>query len=165
MVREFNKGQIILFEGDEITHLYKLSFGAVKIFTIDSSGEEHILTIRSAPDIFPVLVVIGEKVSPFFYGALTYCRAELLSLDDYDPQEILAQTVRLFYEALHRIAALESRSAAERVILAKKFAESHHINPTQQVIAELSNTTRESVSLALHHHSRGIKSKRYSSRV
>lgn len=158
VVRTYNKGQIILFEGDTVNSMYRLIFGAVKLYVIDDFGNESILTIRTAPDMFPLSLLIGRSAVEFYYEAITDCKIELVAPEEVGlTSDVARQAIELYLEALHRVASLEFKTAAERVVAAKQYLEERGLKATHQLIASTANTTRETASVTLRKKKKGGK--------
>lgn len=67
------KSQIIIYEGDEVKQFYYLRSGYVKVYNINTDGEERVLMLRGPGDIFPLLKdpASPKYVSPYFYDTIT----------------------------------------------------------------------------------------------
>ena len=147
MNRQYPKGQIIFFPDDRCTKLYRVKSGAVKIYFIDDDGNEHIIDIRSRGHIFTACAVLPkcQEVGFFFTAMMDTEITEVTNFGD----DILVEMAELYVEARDRIASLMLKTAKERVLAAKDYARSHGITePTHQTLAELSGTTRETVTNA-----------------
>ena len=53
-IKRFEHGQLLFYEGDHITENFILKSGIVKVFDIDSKGDEKVLQIIKAPAILPL---------------------------------------------------------------------------------------------------------------
>lgn len=150
MIRDYSKGQIILFQNDPVRYMYVLIFGAVKLYTIEDNGIENILTILSAPDTFPLSRLIGRSNAEFYYEALSDCRLQVIPAEKFkDDDSITRQAIELYFEALHRIASLSARTAEERIVGAYQYIEGHNVRPTHQLVSGMANTSRETASIHL----------------
>lgn len=155
-MRKYNKGQIILFEGDEVNQMYRLMFGAIKLYCIDDFGNEQILTVRNAPALFPLGRLIDRPIAEFYYEALIDCQIELVPLEQIGmTPDVTRQAIELYMEALYRVASLEAKTAGERVIAAKRYLDERGIKTTHQLIADTANTTRETASMTLKRNKKG----------
>lgn len=150
MQREIRKGQIVLFQNDPITCLFYVAKGTIKQYQIDHNGNELFAVFRAQGEIFPLSGLVGAKKSSFYYEAYEDCVLEIRDLADFKVCDIARQAITLYVEALHRITDLEAHSAQERVNAARDYlANKSGHEPTQQLISEASNTSRETVSLRL----------------
>lgn len=78
-LKHYPKGQIILYQGDELSHVFIIGSGAVKIYDIDDQGNEKILHIAKPPAVVPFSFFSGGALPPkWFYAALTDCELYVL---------------------------------------------------------------------------------------
>lgn len=164
-VVSFKKGEMILQAHQTSDYLHIIQEGLVKVYTINSSGEEAIAVIYGKNDIFPLSWIIHSRKKSLFYQAISDCKVILL------PQEILLEQMKtnakisfamsqqiLEQNELHasRINNLEFKYGRERLayrllLLGARFG--HKIDGTiiiprisQQDLAGMINTSRESLS-------------------
>ena len=62
--RHFERGDIIIYEGDRATALYIVCSGAVKIFKTSIEGKEQILSIARPGDSFNDVGIFDEGLNP-----------------------------------------------------------------------------------------------------
>jgi CRP/FNR family transcriptional regulator len=62
--RHYERGDIIIYEGDKATALYVVCSGAVKIFKTSIEGKEQILSITRPGETFNDVGVFDEGVNP-----------------------------------------------------------------------------------------------------
>lgn len=170
-LRQVPKGQIIIYEGDTPHEIYVIKSGIVKIYDIDSQGNEKILHILHETALLP-LVFFSGKNQPvnWFYAAITDC--ELYAL----PQQMLEEAMRAdgafavhlmhdfsidVHELLVRLSSLEKTTVRDKLIAALKFLLVYHTEKqrsnwwqvrfpvSHQLLADLSGITRESAAIAM----------------
>ncbi len=169
-VVEYKKGEIILRPYDEINHLYAVGEGLVKVYRINSRGEQSISMIYGPDAIFPMMWIIEEKPQSVFFEALTACKIGLVPKNVFlaavkrnaDVSFALTRKIlEQFAMYASRVDNLEFRYARERLayillVLGARFGETKeeaiilpHIS--QQDLAATINLTRESVSREITH--------------
>lgn len=149
---------------------YVIKSGHVKVYTINNTGEEQIVTFHSANDIFPSPWLFGKTAATqYYYEAFSDC--EVLTL----PRDILmekltkvGQSNLINYLAtnyigmLMRVTALEQSRAREKImftlyqLLFRYGAETRpgiftiELPLTHSVIASLVGLTRETTTAELN---------------
>jgi CRP/FNR family transcriptional regulator len=68
--KEYKKGEILFFEGDQIESLFIINQGKVKVFKYTKEGKEQILYILSEGDIFGELSLFRSEKLTFNVEAL-----------------------------------------------------------------------------------------------
>ncbi len=143
----------------------------VKTYAIDQDGSEHLVTIISAHEDFPVAYTVGHiDHAPYFYEAFDRCVIRMIPREEY--LQYLHSDIDTLYErhsrlatllssALERIEQLEQRYAKDKVVgaliyIADRFnvmfgksRSTLNIPVTQQEIANLLGLTRETTSVEL----------------
>jgi CRP/FNR family cyclic AMP-dependent transcriptional regulator len=162
----FPKNQIILHASDTLEHVYRIVEGFIKVYSINSRGDEQVHVVYGPGDIFPLTIIIHDNNSSFFYQTLTETLVMRVAFSEVD--ELLQTNAPLAYATLQRAVAqykvyvarvysLEYRFARERLahrllVLAGRFGtrveEGIELQAplTQQVIASSINLSRETVS-------------------
>jgi len=124
--RTFKKHSILLYQGEAPRLAFLLVSGAVKAYTINSAGEEQIVTFHAGNDIFPGSWIFSKSaVTLYYYEALTDCevlmvgREQLLRIMMSRP-ELTAEALDYFatnYTALlMRVTALEQSRARDKIM-------------------------------------------------
>jgi CRP-like cAMP-binding protein len=162
----YPKGQIILHASDEVTHMHRIQDGFVKVYTINSRGDEQVHVVYGPTDIFPLTSLLGAEPNVFFYQAITDCEigrkplgevGKLLATQGDLAYACMKQAVEQFKIFVTRVYSLEYRFARERLahrllVLAGRFGKRTdqgivlQAPLTQQVIASSINLSRETVS-------------------
>jgi len=168
--RSFIKNQVIMVEEEDTDSLFIIQSGSVKITRTSEDGREVILSLMSVGDFFGELSLLDGEVRSASVVALEDSEVSILTRRDF--LDILKQnphiTVSLLQELAQRlrrsdeqIEALSLGDAAHRVALTiLRIAEDRGMVqhgraiieelPLQQDIANMSGTSRETVSRMLH---------------
>lgn len=167
--RKLAKGATLLYQSEIPRHVYTVSKGLIRAYSITSSGEERTISLHSRGDIFPLSWLYGETSSTLFY------------YDAVEASEVLATPKKLFLETINsqpetqanimkhvvkehtaqqmRITALEQATAIEKISLTLYYLMIRHgrqykpgyytlnIKLTHTIIASLVGLTRESTAL------------------
>jgi CRP/FNR family transcriptional regulator len=165
-LRQYRKGEIIVRPDDEPDMMYCIKTGFVKVYSVNSRGEQYVHIVWGAEEMFPLAWLVNRTRRNVYYEALTNC--EVMQLSQAELAEKMQQDAALTYSALQhttkqfeiynsRIDNLEYKFASERLayrllFLASRFGERHgkeiRLLPpiTQQVLASTINLSRESVT-------------------
>lgn len=172
--RTYEAGQIILYEGDQPNYVLFVKSGAIKFFDTDSDGNEKILHIGGEGSIAPLFYAFEDKKAvDAFYGALCKTEVLLVPLDDFRSK--LQSSASYTYKVLRwyaeemdhivlRLKSLEKSSAKQKVLQALYYLSDQHATKevtkggwcrisfpvTQQILADLTGLTRETVNITLN---------------
>jgi CRP-like cAMP-binding protein len=158
---KYRKGEIILRPYDDPPYIYAIQAGYVKLYSIDSKGEQNILVIYGPGDIFPFSWIIDKVRPSVYYQAISPCEVTLLPQEVFNSRvkstvdisiAVMRKILQQFYVISSRLNNLELKYARERLayrllMLAARFGSTiilPHI--TQQDLAGTINMTRENVS-------------------
>lgn len=170
-LKTFDKGQVILLQGDDPKLVHLIEQGIMKTYTINANGEERLVLFSRVGEDFPIGYAFGlsEKAN-YFYEAFTDCTIRVIPRDDFipylhaNPETMFkrhAQTVALLLTTLERIDALEQSRAGDKVartllymanqfgVILQPYRARLKIAVTQQQIADSLGITRETASIAL----------------
>ena len=165
----YKKGEYVIRPGETPNGVFYIEKGQVKAFKITKYGEENLLHIRKAHEIFPLIWSITLKDREVIYQSLTPSTVWRVSQTDYltflqeNPDamppfmDIVLEMYRMHSE---RIINLEYRSVRERLVsflltmadrFGKKTSDGLLINVPlrHQDIASSINTSRETTSREL----------------
>lgn len=172
MVRNIKKRTVLLYQGEVPRSAYLMRKGIVKVYSINSTGNEQIVSFYVAGDLFPVSWIFGKTSSTlYYYEALTDC--ELLAIDKpalhnliYGKSRFLLKAFDYittnYISALLRITSLEQSRASEKIMFTLYYLLFRHgkeIKPgifsvrlelTHVVIADLVGLTRETTAIELN---------------
>lgn len=164
-LRKYEKGQILILNGDETDYIYHLVSGKVKVYDVTYRGEEMILNIFKPPAFFPMSLAVNKVANPYIYEAETDIEVHQVPANDAleflkaNPDvvlDLLARVYRGVDGLLGRIAALMSGTARSRLIYelvleAKRFGKtlangSCRLNINEKDIGSRAGLSRETVS-------------------
>lgn len=172
--RVYEPGQIILYEGDQPSHVKFIKRGAVKFFDTDHDGNEKILHIGGAGSIAPLFYPFEDKDAvDAFYGALCETEVILVPIDDFRHKlrtstEYAYNVLRWYAEEMDhivlRLKSLEKSNARQKVLGALLYLSDQHATKesakktwrrisfpvTQQMLADLTGLTRETVNSTIN---------------
>ena len=169
-VRKFRKGQILIYEGDPVEHIYLLVSGYVKVSNILVNGSQRTIIIYKPGDAFPLTSFLsGQGVARYFYECMTDVEVRAKPQADFQAmikgdlevgEQLIAYTYKMSQQFVERIETLSAQSARSKVIsllayLAKRVGKSYDgkvelgIPLTSQEIADMCGLTRETASLQI----------------
>jgi CRP-like cAMP-binding protein len=161
--RHFPAKQMLFYRGDEITRIYYIISGYVRMYTITNKGNERTLVILGPGESLPV---IQTEKAQYFYDAVTDVETvygtyeELIKRFLADPQYMdaaRASGVVMLKRMVEQMEILAGDTAREKIetmlaFLAKYYGEPdgeyHRLSfkITHQELGNLVNATRETVS-------------------
>lgn len=168
----FKKGEMILFQGEAPKFSYVVKRGIIKTYNLSSQGDEQLMHLNTAFDIFPFAWLMGQGPSAlYYYEALTDCELYCMPREQYlnfiknDPvvlyQELEKSARRDVSETLRLNALLQPKASAKLINTLYYLAKTHgtvlknkHVRLdiilTQQDLANLTGLTRETVAIELN---------------
>lgn len=126
-MREYVRGEVLLWEGDPCDGLYIMEQGSAKIFRLSPQGRQYIVRILQEKDTFNEVPAFDGAPNPVNVEALETCRAwviesnmlrKLVGIHPQFAQKILVNFGRMlrgmvrmvsemaFYQVTHRLARL-----------------------------------------------------------
>lgn len=169
--RRFQKGEIVIVQGEIPDCVYMIKSGIIKTYNLTSQGEEKPLTFDVAGEVFPVGWVFGYlKWSQYYYEAFTDCELYCIPRDEYlaylkSDNDVmfdnLAYMARRTSNFQMRLNALEQSKAINKVIntlhfLCLRFGKDLQedvvkidLPLTQQELANFMGLTRETTGIEL----------------
>lgn len=75
---EFQRGDVLFWEGDPCEGLFILEQGSAKIFRLSPQGRQYIVRILQEGDTFAEVPAFDEGISPVNVEALEICRAWII---------------------------------------------------------------------------------------
>lgn len=169
--RTFKKHSILLYQGEAPRAAYALLSGVVKVYSINSAGEEQIAAFEANKDIFPMPWIFHKSSTTlYYYEALTDC--EVLTVPREQLHKALESNTKLLTSVLDyftvtytsmllRVTALEQSRAREKIMFTLYYLLSRYgrqIKPgiyrvelalTHGTIASLVGLTRETTTTEL----------------
>ncbi len=166
--RFVKKKTILLYQGEIPRHALILRKGFIKVYSINSSGEEQIVVLHTPGDMLPLPWIFGESSSThFYYEAVTDCEflylpkdvlLTLMNSDQKIMKIVLEHFVNQYTGLLLRVIALEQSRAIEKILFTLYFLMFRYgkeVKPgiflinlklTQPMIAGLVGLTRETTA-------------------
>lgn len=170
-VRRFQKGEIILVQGEVPKSTYVIKKGVVKSYNLTSQGEEKPIGFDVVNELFPVSWAFGKvQYAQFYHEAFTDCEVYCIPAEDYIA--FIKKDIEQLYDTFDnfvskyinhqmRINALEQSKAAAKVLytihfLCLRFGRDLKENVvqielplTQQDLANFMGLTRETTGIEL----------------
>ena len=163
---DYAKGEFIIRPGDTPSGVFLIESGLVKAYDITKYGEENLLIIRKAGEIFPLIWAITGQERQVIYETVSATtvwhlpRDVFLEMMGEHPTAVyplLSMTVEMYRIHSERIIILEYRSVRERLIsflltMAHRFGKSTkdgvviNVPLRHQDIASSINSSRETTS-------------------
>jgi CRP/FNR family transcriptional regulator/CRP/FNR family cyclic AMP-dependent transcriptional regulator len=169
ITRSFSKDQVIILAEEEGDALFLINTGQVKVSIVSEDGREVILSLLGEGAVFGELALLDEK--PRSANVVAMSDAELYMLHRSDFLKLLYRVPKIAITLLAELATrlrktdrkieglalldVTSRISETLLQLADEQGEVHseglHIpnRPTHQQLANMSGTTRETVSRVL----------------
>lgn len=167
--RSYPKGQILILNGDEVSHVYHLIKGTVKEYDITYRGEEITLNVFKPPSFFPMSLAINKMPSPYIYEAESPVElhrvpaSEVLAFINANPDVMLDLLSRVYKGTdglIGRLAQLMAGSARSRLIYeiiveCDRFGEKQPdgsviLVANESELASRAGLSRETVSREMH---------------
>lgn len=167
----FRKGETILLKNVDPKAVYVIESGLVKTYTITSYGTEHLVSIESRNEDFPVGYAFGfTQKAPYFYQAFNRCVIRYIPRQDYVDyihsnisalQERHARLTMLLMTTMSRIDTLEQAHARDKIVhtflymaerfglMLKPYRRKLRLQITQQDIANLLGISRETTNFEI----------------
>jgi len=172
VVKNFNRDETVVLEGDDsVQALYLIATGSVQVYMTGIDGRETILSFLERGDFFGEMSLIdGEPRSASVRTVtdaklLVIHRESFLSLLRKSPEiamSLMSELCKRLRKANKQIGSLSTMSVSGRVagtllnLMQERGVRIHtdngtmvtviHNRPTQQQLADMSGTTRETVS-------------------
>ena len=172
IVKNFNRDETVVLEGDDsVQALYLIATGSVQVYMTGIDGRETILSFLERGDFFGEMSLIdGEPRSASVRTVtdaklLVIHRESFLSLIRKTPEiamALMSELCKRLRKANKQIGSLSTMSVSSRVagtllnLMQERGVRIHtdngsmvtviHNRPTQQQLADMSGTTRETVS-------------------
>ncbi len=162
-VRRFEKGEILMRQGERGGYVFILAAGRVKVARVDADGNELLLAVRGVADIVGELAVLGGEMRSATVTALVPCITYVLSaaaflriVRERRVEEILLRYLitrqRESDDARAELAGLNAMQRVGRVLL--RFAsvaggEQPGLDMSQEELAAATGLSRASVAAAL----------------
>lgn len=170
-LREYPKGQILLYQAEETNNVCFIEEGYVKVYDLTASGEERLLLILGPGDVYPVIWTFRESDSLlYFYESITPAkilvsnRKELTKMIDESHEftkSLLVHFVGRIKELSLRVECIEATNARHKVLQVLDYMIKSHpgkktrnyieipVPLTHQSIANMAGLSRETASIII----------------
>lgn len=159
-LREYQRGDVLFWEGDPCDGLHIIEQGSAKIFTLSPQGRQYIIRMLQEGDTFAEVPAFDEGTNPVNVGALELCRVWVINREKLHELvlshpvfaqkalnnfgKMLRGMVRMasemaFYQVTHRLARLIAELPGEKSAPAW----------TQEQLAARLGTVREVVARSI----------------
>lgn len=164
-LRRFEKGQILVFGGDDPQYVYYLEKGSVRQYDVSYRGDEIVLNVFKEGAFFPMSWATLRTPNPFYFQSATIVEARLadpgatVAFIKENPDVMFDLLCRVYSGTsgiLQRMTHLVGGSAKSRVMFeilldARRFGESHEdgsivVTANEIELAGRAGLTRETVS-------------------
>lgn len=170
-VRKFQKGEIILVQGEVPKSAYMIKKGVVKTYNLTAQGDEKPISFDIEGELFPVAWTFQKaRFAQYYYEAFTDCEVYCIPPESYidilkkDTELLFTEYTDFVSQHINnqmRINALEQSKAAAKVLytihfLCLRFGRDLRENTvqielplTQQDLANFMGLTRETTGIEL----------------
>lgn len=164
-MRQYDKGQILTFAGDDPQYVYYLASGTVRKYDVSYRGDEIVVNIFKPGSFFPMSWAINKGPNIYFYQAASPIEVRLADPEDCvkflktNPDVMFDLLSRVYNGAdgmLKRMVLLMGGSARNRVIFevllegrrfgTEQTGKSKHITIQESELGARAGLTRETVS-------------------
>lgn len=165
-LREFKKGQVILYEEDTNQYMYSVLKGEVKVFYTTEDGKESVVAFHGAGESFGEVSLIDQQTIPATVAAVEPSLVMIVGRDDffeivYNLPKVMNQLLLLLSGRLRQswsqVRMLHFKDASYRVMTAIRDLSLDRgesvpegvlikLRLTHQNIADMTGLTRETVT-------------------
>lgn len=166
--RTYEKGQILIFAGDEPGQIFYLLKGTVRMYDVSYRGEEIVANVFKPGAFFPMSWAINHTPNGYFYQAAD--DVEVVLADAGETVEFIKENPDVMFDLLARVyrgtdgmilrmMQLMGGSAKERLVLellleCKRFGKTSEngtckLRMTETELASRAGLTRETISREL----------------
>ena len=173
-VKKFNKGEILIFQGEAPRSAYIVKSGIIKAYNISVNGDEKPVAFYEENSVFPAAWVYGRLSSAVYYYEAFSKDVEVYVIDRQELVNFIKKSPDILYMELEkllsdqiggslRLNALQHSRASDKLIytlhyLALTHGESTNtpnvitinLNLTHQDFANLTGLTRETAATELN---------------
>jgi len=158
-LREYQRGDVLFWEGDPCDGLYIIKQGSAKIFRLSSLGRQYIVRILQEGDTFAEVPAFDGSTNPVNVEALENCFVwviddkmlrGLIVLHPQFAQKVLSNFGRMLRGMVHKVSEMAFYQVTHRLArLIAETAEEKSVPQTQEQLAARLGTVREVVARSL----------------
>jgi CRP-like cAMP-binding protein len=165
----YSAGEIIARAEDDPKAVYLIESGYVRVYSINSRGEEYMHIVYRAGELFPLMSLTGKKQRGVYYEALDTSTVRKLPVEELMDKiktdtavssEMVFQILEQFNVYVDRVDNLEYKFGRERLVyrilfMASRFGRKNargltiDLPITQKVLGSSINLSRETVAREL----------------
>jgi CRP/FNR family transcriptional regulator len=170
--RSFQKGEIVVFQGEAPRYTYVVKKGVIKAYNLSVNGDEKPVNFYAEYDVFPIPWTFGKAPSSFYYFE-AFTDVELYCVPREAYVEFIKQHPGAMYSLLEsfvvdhlgntmRLNALQHSRASDKLLYTLHYLTMTHSRPiakrqveitlnlTHQDFANLTGLTRETTATELN---------------
>ena len=158
-LREYQRGDVLFWEGDPCDGLYIVKQGSAKIFRLSPQGRQYIVRILQEKDTFSEVPAFDGAPNPVNVEALENCRVwviddkilrGLVSTHPQFAQKVLVNFGRMLRGMVHKVSEMAFYQVTHRLArLIAEMSEEKSVPQTQEQLAARLGTVREVVARSL----------------
>ena len=158
-LREYQRGDVLFWEGDPCDGLHIIKQGSAKIFRLSPQGRQYIVRILQEKDTFLEVPAFDGAQNPVNVEALEDCRVwvidgkmlrELVSSHPQFAQKVLVNFGRMLRGMVHKVSEMAFYQVTHRLArLIAEMSEEKSVPQTQEQLAARLGTVREVVARSL----------------
>ena len=158
-LREYQRGDVLFWEGDPCDGLYIVKQGSAKIFRVSPQGRQYIVRILQERDTFSEVPAFDGAPNPVNVEALENCIVwviddkilrGLVSTHPQFAQKVLVNFGRMLRGMVHKVSEMAFYQVTHRLArLIAEMSEEKSVPQTQEQLAARLGTVREVVARSL----------------
>ena len=158
-LREYQRGDVLFWEGDPCDGLYIVKQGSAKIFRLSPQGRQYIVRILQEKDTFSEVPAFDGAPNPVNVEALENCLVwviddkilrGLVSTHPQFAQKVLVNFGRMLRGMVHKVSEMAFYQVTHRLArLIAEMSEEKSVPQTQEQLAARLGTVREVVARSL----------------
>ncbi len=158
-LREYQRGDVLFWEGDPCDGLYIVKQGSAKIFRLSPQGRQYIVRVLQEKDTFSEVPAFDGAPNPVNVEALENCLVwviddkmlrGLVSLHPQFAQKVLVNFGRMLRGMVYKVSEMAFYQVTHRLArLIAEMSEEKSVPQTQEQLAARLGTVREVVARSL----------------
>jgi CRP-like cAMP-binding protein len=159
-LREYQRGDVLFWEGDPCDGLYIIKHGSAKLYRLSPQGRQYIVRILQENDTFAEVPAFDGALNPVNVEALDNCRVwvidgemlrRLVISHPQFAQKVLGNFGKMLRGMVHKVSEMAFYQVTHRLarLIAEMSAEKSVPRWTQEQLAARLGTVREVVARSL----------------